>query len=362
MKSLTDNWLIQVAAEFLDGSVDPLRPATWIRNDDSKKSVVAEPTTIGALQVLSLVALLEQIVMCDEINVLEGWTSAWRGKVPSLDGLQDCGFIKEIGATDGDLRTVQEQYAAQLCVKDYVRTAFMRAAEQFAAGTPAFDGQVLNGSVPYLALSDYHKLAYCPHPVRDRYLQNELYLNGWSQSVLQKYETLHQGPRVSLVKKQTNDRSVLTVASRMSSIGLFCIMNAGGRANAIKTAYTLRNDREFQNLRASLFELRQAIDSRDAAQATALSRTLELAVADASKRLRIIPLGEEDGHSTINIFDLPVKIPDWLRRPISRPKHSSISYRLLAVHCARTLEQVLAQDYGIKSKQVVRDMARLYES
>ena len=365
MKSLTDNWLLQSSAELLSGNHDPLQNTAWIQNNEQTQTVEVHPICNGALQVHSLATLIEQLIMCDEINVLSGWTAAWEGRIPALDDLFGRGIIREVKCDRPDTSELSRQYVATICEKPHVKALFDQSAKLFAEGNAVYEGQVINGSIPYLILSDQLRLAYCPHPVRSRYLQGELYLDSWGRKQLLEFEKLHEGKRVELVRRKSNNRNVLTLVSRMSSIAMYCLLNSGEQTNVLHTALQLRADREFQALRELLWEIHVACESGNNEGAKKKCRSLDRAVDDASKRLGLAAVGEESGYATFSFhgleIELPLAIPKALRLQFPRPRHSSIVYRLLAAHETSDMERALARNFGIKSKRVIQDMARLYD-
>jgi len=357
IQTITDNWLLQHCAELLSQSEDPLDSAHWIRHNHSDRCIDAVPVKRGVLQLQSLACLLEQIVFSDTLFVMEGWTEHWSGMSLELDALLQLGFIKDIPMDTRELQPLQAKYIDAMCHEPYLRAIHERSVELFNSGEPQFEGQVIAGTAPYLALSENRGLTYCPHPVRAKYLESELFLHRWPLQAIDEYEHLVNEVKVQMFRRRSHDREILTLLTTMPSIALFCLLNCDQNTSPIRTACQLRSDDTFKQFRSFLHEIQMNIDDGDTKAKVAKCRLLKKAVDDTAKRLGVAQQDRDNGQVSVNFlgFGLSVKAPEWLDTPLKRPLHSSTIYKLLAINEHKNLDNALRKAFGLRSKTLLQE-------
>jgi hypothetical protein len=230
------------------------------------------------------------------------------------------------------------------------------AQTAFLNNYPTFFGQVVNGCISYLALAEHESLAYCPHPVRAKFLEKEMYYNNVPCEGFLQFENLFKDGRVNLVKKTIYDDMVITLITKMRSIALYCLLESSENMNPIKTACQLKNDNDFRLFRAMLHELQVSCKENTKLylkNCAELGKTIEY----VEKKLRLKRVSDHDGLSQINIVGLPIKIPDKLRFPMFKPKHSTIIYKLLCSH-TKDVKGALKKCFGIDHPKIIEDMTK----
>jgi len=357
IQTITDNWLLQNCAELLSRSKDPFDQAHWLRTNHSHQCIDAVPVKFGVLQLQSLACLLEQIVFSDTLFVMEGWTKHWRNVSSELDELFQLGIIKDVPMETVDLQPLQSKYIDAMCQQPYLRAIHERSIERFNSGEPQFVGQVIAGTVPYLALSESRGLTYCPHPVRAKYLESELFLHHRPSRAIDEFECLVKTTKVQLLRRRSIDREVLTLLTSMPSIALFCLLNCDQNTSPVRTACQLRSDETFKQFRTFLHEIQISIDIGDTKAKMAKCRLLKKAIDDAAKRLGVTQRDRETGQISVNILGLGLSInnPEWLSASLKRPRHSSTIYKLLAVNEHKNLGDALRNAFGIKAQTLLRE-------
>lgn len=353
---ITDNWILQNVAELLRRDLDPLQSATWIACDDKTQQVINNSISWGAIAVQAFVSFLEQIVFCDQIYVLKGWTNAWIGEHEDLDHLFNCNYIKELDDATSEIAGFKDEIYNSLSRKTYVKERMLGAETAFLSNNPTFFGQVVNGCVSYLALAEHKSLAYCPHPVRAKFLEKEIYYNNVPADGFLLFENLFRDSRVNLVKKRIYDDTVITITTKMRSIALYCLLESSEDVNPIKTACQLKNDNDFRLFRAMLHELQVSHSENNKLyikRCAELGKTIEY----VEKKLGLKRMSDYDGLSQVNIMGLPVKVPSKLRFPIFKPKHSTIVYKLLCSQ-AKDIKGALKKCFGINHPSIIEDMIK----
>jgi hypothetical protein len=356
--TITDNWLLQTSAEILERLVDPSTRAEWIEVDGAGVLRTRE-ITLGTMQVLCLASLLEQIVFCDTMHVMNEWSASWAGRSRQLAALLDSSIIREFDPDGTDLRDRALHYQKALCRSPLIAKAAEVAELVFQAGQGSFAGQVLNGTAPYLAQADTYGFLYCPHPVRARFLEQVLYRRPRVADPRERLNTIVNTARVKLAERLGQDQAVTTLTSRTSSIAMLCLRESSQQSSPILTALQMREADEFKRLRRTFGEMQAAIDRGDDRGVRTYLRhvkSLEDALHEVERRLRLRHLDARDGLSEINVWKgLPIRVPDALRRPVIAPRHTTAINRLVTT-AATDLGRVLEQSLGIRDPQVVEDL------
>lgn len=354
---LTDNWLLQSCAEILEGTDNSNDLAHWAIVENQKLKWFE--TCADAIRVESLCALIEQIVFCDKLIVMSGWTNTWEDKSPQLQTLLGCQLVKEFDPSDDEASALSKHYLTQLCTVPAVAQEHELADAAWQRNEPIYSGQFIAGSTGYLAQSNLNNYSYTPHPVRARFLRSAMYrdenLYSNSRYVLNFWV---DKSRTKLVNRIGPASSVTTLICRLSSIALLCLRESKTTLPLI-TALQLRDSDEFRRLRQTLHEMQLAIAREDEVgvkKYNKLVHLLEKAISEVERSLKSRALGDQDGIAEISVYkSLPVKIPSWMRVPLIAPRHTTAMYRLVAT-AQLDLREVLKSSLGIDNPRVVQDL------
>ena len=330
--TLTDNWLLQNAAELLARSGDPGAPAEWvdIAPDGSLQRI---PFCAGAVQTMCLMSLIEQVVFCDSLLVLKDWVDAWRGEAPQIDKLLNSGIVSNLDDALVDVSERSAVYRQTICRSKRLLEESRRAEIVFKRGEPDFAGQVLNGTAPYLAYSDALMHAYTPHPIRARMLERTLYRISPYFSARQRLEELVNGTRIKLHRRIGHDAIATTLTTSLPSIALLCLQESSEDSSPIDTALEMRDSAEFRSLRSALHEMQLALAGENAHGTEVYLdhvHALERAIREVERQLHLRELDEKDGIAEIDAWrGIKMKVPDFARRPLIAPRHTTAIYRLV---------------------------------
>jgi hypothetical protein len=354
---LTDNWLLQDCATVLERLEEPTRIAHWLAVKNGALNWYE--TSVGAIQIESLCALIEQIVFCDKLLVMAKWTEAWSGKSPQLQTLFGCELVDEFDESEECIADLKQGYVEQLCRNPAVREEHYLAAEGWERGEPRYSGQLIAGSTGYLAQATIQNLAYTPHPVRARFLKTAMYDIEPAANPRRVLNELVNTQRTRLTKRIGWNCSVTTLSCVLPSIALLCLRESSPQSLPIMTALQMRDSNEFRRLRQTLHEIQLAISRDDTSTVTVLSKMtnmLERAISEIQRVLGTRPLGERDGFAEVPVFQgLSIKVPDELRGPLVAPRHTAAMFRLIAT-AVTDLRGVLRKSLGIDDPRVIHDL------
>lgn len=346
---VTDNWLLQNAAELVAGNTDPLSVAAIPKVHANE--LTSTETRLGTVQFRCLTSLLEQITLADSLFVLEGWTDTWTGRLAELDALFGT-VVRPLGSRDAVTMELRNEYQSMLCSHEPIRKAYNAAEEALRRNVPLPGGQVTNGTAVYLALADLKNCAYAPHPARAAFLRQTLYSStAWPPRAATKVLERLSKARVKLLRMLRGDAEISSLEYSISPIALRCFAESSASSRPISIAAQLRSDDRVRELRACLHECAQALAS-DPPRAAVLMESLEAAIADAEKRLRIEALGPTDGPSHITVFKLPLPVPDVLRRVRTPRTHSAVMQDFIQSG-TRQVREIVAEGLGIRNRVVL---------
>lgn len=362
--TLTDNWLLQNVAELLEQSIDPGSEAEWL-DIASNGTLIHRPISAGAVHTMCLVSLLEQIVFCDSLLVMNEWIDAWAGESQQIDRLLKNDIVVGLESSDTDLESRSRQYRHIICRSDALTNESNRAEEIFRNGESDFVGQVLNGTAPYLVHSDSLGYAYSPHPVRARILERTLYRISPFLSARQRLEEIVNNARVKLHHRIGYDSIATILATRLPSIALLCLQESSQNSPPIETALQIRESSEFGRLRSALHEMQVALAS-ESTNGTEVylehSRALEAALREVERRLRLRELDSEDGIAEINVWrGIKARVPELLRQPVITPRHTTAIYRMV-LSSGPSTTRILNKAVGIGDPRIVKDILEFTES
>lgn len=265
---LTDNWNLQVIANFLTQKVDPSTDFGWIAAND--KGVFEGTIRSGAFQIDSLISLLEQILFTNNIYLMKEWVSTWYGHGTDLNKLYNhkgSGIIKDISREDIDFYNEKDLWLKNLLPNKKIQERFDRGMEAFMNGKNDFWSQIINGIAEYLSFSSIKNLTYSPHPARSGFLKSTL----WSISTGMDYPTaginrfnqIIDKKRISLSKTVGQNKILSQLNTQIPSAALLCLAESSDACSPITVALQMRENDEIKNLRTILHNLTIAIGKTD---------------------------------------------------------------------------------------------------
>lgn len=347
---LTDNWLLQNAAGLLARHEDPFSESAWFDVTGQETSVTSVP--LGAIQVHCVAALLEQIVLCDTLHVLEGFTDTWSGKLGALDALTRSGAIRPISKPP-ELRTFRAPYYEVLNHHAGISRHLTELRAAYSNGRTAPLAQVLDGTVTYVGIADALGLTYCPHPVRGRFLEQTLWYPSWPSPAVAKLTSIIDSTRLKLRKSASPSIEQTSATYSLPAIALLCLSEASQQRSAADIAVELRDEPDVMALRSTLSEVTVALDDGLDDRYRSLARELDNAAREVERRLALREPDARDGPSTITICKLPVRVPSWGRAPVRQPKHTGVLMRFSNTGL-RDAKRAIANGLGLRDAEVLR--------
>lgn len=361
--TLTDNWLLQIVAENWTRAVDPSGDSTVMDvGADGALAFVQAPA--GALQLLAVSDLLEQLVFADSILVLAGWLDPWRGRSTELDLLLSARIIREFSSDHELLRDNHGRYLDSVCSLRSVAEEHQASMEAWQRGVPRWSGQVINGTAHYLAIAEATNRSYWPHPARARFLRRTLYGNPAARAPLvASLENMVSESRVRLQRALGHEMSVLKLSYALPSVAVLCFAEAREDVTPFHVAMQLREDPAFRALRDSLnsASLHIATDIRGATKAI---RELADALEYVERQLHLKPQQSGTIDVQFNTFlggpvvGLPLPVPSFMKKPIVQPQHTGVLTRLILAG-AVPVPELLRRQFGLGNARVLRALELL---
>jgi|WetSurMetagenome_2_1015567.scaffolds.fasta_scaffold25751_3 hypothetical protein len=355
---LTDNWLLQDSAQLLERTSDPNSNMLWMELN-SKGNIQFNPITKGAIQLLCLTSLIEQIIIYDSMRVMNFWNLTWEPKSSQLKVLVKEGMIHYFDNQNDNFNKQLIEYQKIINGIPALTAASQYGESSFKKGNRSYLGQIINGTLPYITQADINNYIYSPHPVRARFLNQVFYKPNDSINPQQKLNEIINTSRVKLCKRIGIDSSVTTLNSKISSFALLCLRESSQQSLPIQTALEIRNLEEFRRLRNHLFDMQTSIaNNNEESIKKYLSQIelLETAINEVERKLKLRELGDRDGFSELTIWrSLKVKIPDALRRPLIMPRYTTALNRLVLT-AGTDIRRVLKKSLGIANPQIIEDL------
>lgn len=347
MKVITDNWLVFDVADLLAGECDP-GSAVLVPLPDGPKLRI-ETTTSGAIALLSLSNLLELIILADEIGVARETIMSWED-YQALRPLRDSGLIMPLDITPSE--DIWHEYLAALVEFPPLQTLLSTAGE--LKGPDVY----VSGTAEYLALSEHFCRVYAPHPIRGRILSKTLWFQSWPSPPGATVLDSLDATRTKLLTNILGDRRVQSISYSMSSIALCCMREVAvsQTSNVISVALQMREETHVVNLRGALRDAEAALRRNDLKAIMKFRRRIEVAIAEVERRLHLRRSSEDDGPSTLNVFSLPVRVPQAFRRPLWAPKHSGFLLRFIQGAAMETRD-IVARSLGIRDTRVFESIS-----
>lgn len=356
---ISDNWLLQNAAEIINGYDENEIEAHWV--DVGKHGeLTTNSVPRASIQFECLVSLIEQIVFCDRLEVMGNWTHAWDSMSPEFGLLLQSGLVREFVISEEDNESYVSPYVRLLSANPNVAAAYDFGVETLKNNMPNFIGQVVNGIMPYLGYANMTNSVYTPHPVRHRFIQRTLNKASYDIS---SYAMLKLNERIDLARIRYSKMvgpgcESSSITCRFPSIAIHCLLESPRGISPIKTALQMRESSEFKSLRITIHEFQKAVTTVGASESKYI-RAIEAAIQEVERKLCIRNLTEADGFSEITTFQsLPIKIPDALRAPVIAPKHTTALFKLISTGKVK-LRQLLKDSLGISDPAVVEGLAAL---
>jgi len=157
--------------------------------------------------------------------------------------------------------------------------------------------------------------------------------------------------RVKMRRSMNAGGELTRIECDLSSMALFCMAESSGSQDSpIQVALRLRNDSEVIRLREALNEFEQSVRQGDTNTTTRIIKQLNRASAEVDRRLGLNQRAELQGPATINIFSLPVSVPEMLRRPVLPPKHSGVLHRFASTG-SKDVREIVARSTGIRDRR-----------
>lgn len=356
---ISDNWLLQCAGEIIVGDIDSPSDSNWISVSQSGE-LLHHNIPRASIQFECLISLLEQIIFCDQLHVMDGWTHSWSNLIPEFEPLLSSSIISEFKFELGESNKTSSPFLSRLQDNPHIAKAYEKGVKTLKEGVANFDGQVVNGVIPYLDYAAETDFVYAPHPVRARFLERVLHKASYESGYysLAKLNTLVDSSRIKYSKYVGINGELSSLVCKTSSAALLCLLESSKGQSPIKTALQMRDSSEFRSLRKTLHEFQKAISSREADELKHIDM-LESAVNEVERRLKIRSLDNEDGFSELNtFFSLPVKVPNFLRRPLITPKHTTAVKKLVLTGKVN-MRQLLKGSLGITDPKVVEGLVKL---
>lgn len=351
MHIITDNWLVKDAALAISGRMNPRKPARLVSVVDGRFQET--PTTRGALCVLSLVALLEQVVLCDEIGVMQRYTSTWR-RHGTFDGLLSSNVIVPL-TRQPPHSAKGARYLSELLEHQGVREEYDRHPESW------YSQIITTGVADYLALADEKERPYCPHPIRQRFLADTLWYRAWPTRAVNTLHRVVDSPRMRLYASSGGNTALASLTCMLPAVAILCLREASNQTSPISVALQLREETALKRLRLELSELEASLRIETPSQLVSCVMALEAAAAEVERSLHLRVTNDASSPRTIAVYGLPLAVPKALQRPVVRPKHTGIMSRLVATSTL-DLDEILGRSIGLRDRAVInslRDVAPL---
>jgi hypothetical protein len=345
MRTVTDNWLIQDAATVLTQADDPLKRIKCVDVIDG--ALTTRDTIQGAVGILCLAELLEQIVLSSEIGVLDNWSEAWRG-VRGFQPILTQNIVQLHDIAEDDAR--KSQYLDELMQNTSLVEGLVE--ETWYATI------VTNGSARYLALAEFIGRPYVPHPLRARFLARTIWRPTAAASDV--VDTIINRARVKLHSIARPTSKLTQLVCSMPSFALLCLKESSVAGKSpLDVALELRQESAVIAFREDLSDVETALKTDDASALGDLVVQFETAVLEVERKLRLRRHDEAvDGPATVNVVDLPIKVPSFLHRPVAIPKHTGIVRRLVTTGMY-DLGEIIARSLGIRSAPLLAALAEL---
>jgi hypothetical protein len=355
---IADNWMLQEAADLLSREACSTDSCTALFVDDDFKIIYDRKFPKGALELASLISLLELIVISDNISVLGGnWTKGWKAKVPCLGSLVNKGMIREVRFPESSPEKLSDLYFNEV-TQHHPLSSFREHGIDFYTGID-LKGQVLHGSCTYMALSDALGLIYCPHPMRERVLDKTLCFPKWPTDHVNKLNEIFSTTRIKLSKSIRGQGNLSLLEYVIPPFSRLVLNEASKSSSLITTALELSSEPMVVELRSALSSMTIALKNGKVEECLALIKKFEVATLEVERRFGIRSLNEADGPSSVSVFSLPIRIPETLRAPLIKPRYTGIATRL--VKCGvSSAEGKLVKLFGQESRLAAKYAAKLY--
>lgn len=358
----TDNWLIETSADLLEQRIGFDEPAGWLLSTED--GLKREITTRGAVQVVSLLSLLEFIVLAEDIQVMEGY-SAWRAR-DSMRALSDRGLVVEQDrseveeARENILRLVEQRSER----KEYLATPEVEKPDEAGIedglqARRSFYNQVVPASASYLAIAQDAGAHYAPHPVRARFLRSRLYPRTWPTRSVNVLNNIVQTGVCILDEATGANRWTNRLAhAKVPGLGVLCLQESSNMTNPIDVALGLRDEKEFGQLRVALSRMNDlaSVDGGDPSAFLASANEIKKAMDFACRSVGLeLPNATPGDGLQVGLALGPVSIGGALPRRERAPRFSTVMRRFLTFR--PSLEDVLRAKLGITHASVFADLA-----
>lgn len=260
---LIDNWLLQDAGAFLNGSLSSKSVADIeINNDPSKHMWQVLPKAV--VQVESVLALLSEIVLRERLLVDSGWVHAWEGKT-AIEALVDSKVLLPTDFTDSAavLPSIRSSMVNEICITDSMRAIQQKNEQAWVRSQKVVDGfssQMFWGTAGYLARADILQIPYSGHPLR----RNLLLRTALAQKATNAGYSLHKwidSSRIKLSQQSLPSDMHNVVLFLLPPVAVEIIESCDSIDKLILTALQFRE--EFQPLRRWISLYQMAISERD---------------------------------------------------------------------------------------------------
>lgn len=278
---LIDNWMLQSAAELIEGSAGWDAVGDVLRRRRGVLGLEEIPQNILRLE--ALMDLVDAIVLTDVMVVDAAFQGVWTSRLPIRLG--ECIISKEMGEKPGyreQLRVLRGPYLAAMEEEPLIRDGVARAWEAYeTTGDGGYFMATIVGCAGYLARSEVEQLAYLPSPFRRRALV-ETGLGG----------RFAAAPHVTILETIKGARSKIQSSFQGRGVNIDLHVGIGpiamqvlGASESIEgvlpAALQLRADPKFVHLRQWLRKLEDAVASGDPKAIGSFLSELDRAVVDA---------------------------------------------------------------------------------
>ncbi len=354
MKVLTDNWLIQNASELLTGQLDVGDLASWMVLTADRVQV--EHSTAGAVQVVSLLSLLEHIVLAENLIVMADHVGTWAA-APGFSELRDRGMVETFSR--GEHATFEEHRAAvieDLRGDPRIQAADDRGLDLVKRNQPSLEMQVIRAAATHVVRAVELEVPYAPHPARARFLRSTVLSARFRSRANAKLDEIVQEGRARVLRSVDPDghRELVNLDIELPPIGLLCLGDSGLATSPISVALQLRDDPSVSELRGHLSAMEAALrDVPDVSRYQRLAAQLDAAAKEAQRQMGI-RAGEPDGPTQISAWGLPLRLPAALQRPVPLPRFTGLLRRFIAP--TPRVTELLATRLKVLDPRVLEDL------
>ncbi len=325
-----DNWSIQNSVDLLTQHSNLSGTAQWVVFDKKAtgfddKVVEIKSGSVAALSFHCLCSLLENIVLYDKILVKSGWSSGYVNKINDLDDLFSSKIIEKFGKEPKKYQECNKEYINYLSKDQRIETIIGKYTTNVKKDPVLnYMGQIIQGSIDYLSLSDSTDITYTPHPLRKIFMNDTLHNLTFPRNVASnKFKEYINNSKVRLINKVDSKSFLLHLSTKTPPIALFCILESNVQISPIEIACQLRKDESFLKLKEKLNYINSLFHENETEKYLKEVAYLETVIEYAEKKMNLKKLGENDGFSSLTFFKyFPVRVPEALRKPIFTPKHT----------------------------------------